>query len=334
MSVTRPTLLISRILQFKDISPLLILTDSIFQSAAPLLDHLASSARSAKFRVITINWRRESDVCTMTSPAARDTLPQVKDLDGILQEIGLLAGQASSKVLMVIPDLNDFLAQNAAHLSTFLSSLIQISPDTVSVCAIHHRDVPVPGYASHLPSPETLLQYLATTIIDVDSLEHVLLQRDAERRSRTSRVTLDLEGRDIFVPVGSNCDRLYLDLEHRRKSGRGNTESSVFDVRTGRILATGEVDGLEHRLERPAEVGIPEEHELGFKIGLSEKQQRDRDGVMLPHYVQIENGRGGVVEETKQDVAGTAAAGGGNIYYEPDSGDDFDAEDPDDDLML
>lgn len=378
MSVSRPTLLAARVLQFRDISPLLLITDSVFQSAAPLLDHVVANATSAGTRVLTINWRRGSDVCTMTRPADHG-LPQVKDIRDILKEIDTLLSSSSSsspsssstssqtpveargprkdRTLLAIPDLNDFLAQNAAHLPTFLSSLIGLAPGRVSLCAIYHTDIPLLNYPSHLPSPETLLGFLATTIIRVSSLTHVRLRREAERRARTSPVDLDLEGRDIFVPkVGVNDDALFLDLEHRRKSGRGVMESSVFDS-TGRLgqdsgggglggvatlLATADVLGLDDPAPDPADKAdggdrIPEEGELGFKIALSEKQKADRDTVVLPHYVQQEDGLGGVLVKDPDSLrlaTKERATGLGNIYYEPDSGDDFDAEDPDDDLML
>lgn len=340
MVVSRPSLLLSRILQFRDVSPLLVLTDSTFQSAYPLLQHFESSARSAKVEVIRIGWQKCSDVCTLSHGDDDDhTLPISKSIDKILQEIKSRT-TGIGKILLSIPDLNDFLASNAAHLSTFLSSLISIAPGKVSVCAIYHEDIPLLSYPSHLPTPEILLQYLATTIISVKSLPHVLLSRDAQRKSKTSKIDLDLEGRDIFAVLGSNDPMLFLELEHRRKSGRGVKESVVFSAASGTIQAASEVPGLNDDDDKTKQHGEThvDEDELGFKISLSDRQKAVRDGVVLPHFsAQIEIDGADAQEfqtgSTKPQSTG-GGGGGGNIYYEPDSGDDFDVEDPDDDLML
>lgn len=318
MSVSRPSLLISRILQFRDLSPLLVFTDSALQSAYPLLLHFEEAAKRAHLKVIKIGWNRtHNDVCTLHSTSAtQEGLPTSKTIDQILSEIrNLTAGR--DKILLSISDLNDFLGLSASHLSTFLSSLIAISPGRISICTIYHSDIPLVAYPSHLPTPEVLLNYLGTTIIRITgSLSHVLLSREADFKSRTSPIELDLEGRDIFVPLGSNQDNIVFVVEHRRKSGRGVSEECVFNGRDRTIVASTDVPGLHPAEQRTAEATIDEE-ELGFKISLSEKEKVDRDGVVLPHFR---------AQETE--------AREGNIYYEPDSGDDFDQEDPDDDLVL
>lgn len=151
---------------------------------------------------------------------------------------------------------------------------------------------------------------------------------------------MDLEGKDIFVPLGSNHASLYCEVEHRRKSGRGVKESLVYHTLTHSIQSSVEIPGLAQSKEeeerdaeerRKAALQNLEEEEIGFKIGLSEKQKADRDAYELPHFQAQQR------DTTKVDGIGGGGGGGDkemNIYYEPDSGDDFDLEDPDDDLML
>lgn len=321
MAVSRTTLLVNRILQFRDISPLIVLKDTVFQSANSLLSHFEECAKSAKLKLVRIGWRRDSDVCTMEGEA--DQLPKVKGVDQILREISHLTS-GKDRILLSIRDLNDFLASNAAHLPTFLSSLIAMAPGRICVCSIYHSDIPLVSYPTHLPTPDTLLTYLATTIISVQSLNHVLLNLDAQRRSRTSKIDLDLENRDIFTVLGSNDVISYLSLEHRRKSGRGVTETSLYNAQSHCILHTTDIKGLESSVEKETQEELGEDV-LGFKIDLSDRQKIDRDGVVLPHFSAQQ-------EATTDDHVKAQKAG--TIYYEPDSGDDFDAEDPDDDLLL
>lgn len=397
MSVTRPSLLLSRILGFRDLSPLIILKDSAFQSSHPVLQLFESSARTAKLKVIRIGWQSTSDVCTLT---AGPGIPQPRRIDQIIDDIRRLA-DGPQRTLLIIPDLNDFLLfsssssstssssaaastssssnapSNAGHLSAFLSSILSIRPGLMSVVCAYHTDIPTLNYPSHLPSPLTLLDYLGTTVIEVESMPHVLARRDAERKSRTSTVILDLEGRDIVLPLGSNASEVYLCIDHRRKSGRGVVESCCYDARSGTLVDVARVPGYSAPVSTPsAGVGagagantgvgarsstnptqvngssttgdVLDESGLSFKISLSDSQKAVRDGLVLPHF-KAQDGywhttpdrsseSGTAPSSVTHGDAGAAArgdgSGGGHIYYEPDSGDDFDDEDPDDDLIL
>lgn len=129
-----------------------------------------------------------------------------------------------------------------------------------------------------------------------------------------------------------------LDVEVRRKSGRGlrelfvlSSSSSVsknsggeggkLSVATARKAAEAAVCLLD---DHPAyvqagkidvkgipggEVGEGEEVETTFSLGLTEKQRRDREGVVLPYFDAQEGG-----------------GEGGRILYEMGREDDFDEE--------
>lgn len=88
--------------------------------------------------------------------------------------------------------------------------------DLVPPCVgLFHLDIP----DSSQPSRFSVLKFLADVVIYVESFDHHELRKQADLRSRTDEVTLDLEGRDIFMPLRSNGD-IYLRVERRRKSGR------------------------------------------------------------------------------------------------------------------
>jgi elongator complex protein 5 len=230
--------------------------------------------------------------------------------------------EGSGKVLISLHTLNDFVTSSAGHLATILSSLLAIHPGRVSVVALFHADIPLLGYPAHLPVPETLLSFLATTLVRVRSTTHVQLEREAAQRARTSIIDLDMEGKDIFLPkVGCQDTQVFLQVEHRRRSGRGVHERCVLDTATSTILAESDVPALQQTITSAKEEAKDSlETDIPFKLSLSEKEKQDREEVMLPHF-------------NMQDLPASEKQHG-HIYYEPDSGDDFDAEDPDDDLLL
>lgn len=210
-------------------------------------------------------------------------------------------------------------ATEAASLPALLSSFIT---PTASLLAVYHKDVPTlasntPDDA-YSPSTLTLLKYLATTIFTAHSLHHVLARKAARDRSHAEPVFGLQEGVEGGIQsLGANgADGIVLEMEHRRKSGRGvrewyclptSTEASSEHSRAAVIL-------LEHHPSyRPVENAVASDSdsrtESTFELGLTEKQRQDREGVVLP-YFDAQKGGGD----------------GGRILYDMGSEDDFDEE--------
>ena len=115
--------------------------------------------------------------------------------------------------------------------------------------------------------------------------------------------------------VGANDKRAcVVEMEHRRKSGRGveewfflpevNGSGGVVLLEDQELYRRsddreGRSDGVEARVELAT-----------FELGLTAKQRRDREGVVLP-YFDAQKGEGG---------------GGGRILYDMGVEDDFDEE--------
>ena len=59
-----------------------------------------------------------------------------------------------------------------------------------------------------------------------------------------------------------------------------------------------------------------------FKLGLTEKERRDREGVVLPYYDAQRRGRGDI----EGDAGESGIGEGGRIVYEMGVEDDFDEE--------
>jgi elongator complex protein 5 len=214
------------------------------------------------------------------------------------------------------------------NLPALLSSFI--SP-TISLTAVYHLDVSssingdrtVDAYS---PSPLTLLRYLATTMITVHSLHHILVAKAARERSHPEPVHGLEEGLDGIVQgLGANdTDGVVLELEYRRRSGRGvrawyvlplcTSEQKVGPVDSG--ISREQIILLEdHPAYRSnqtlAEDASPYDDPAGvtFELGLTQKQRADREGVVLP-YFDAQKGGGE----------------GGRILYDMGEDDDFDEE--------
>lgn len=230
---------------------------------------------------------------------------------------------------MIIFDcLNILLNQTTAQASlpAFLSSLIT---PTTSIVAGYHADVPVShDLSSYSPSPLTLLKYLATTVLFTHSLSHLVAAREARQRSLAEPLFGLAEDREgVVIGKGSNHVRgIVIEMEFRRKSGRAIHEVFFLphranDVKTGLLKGTS-VDKImllddlpQYKAAGGEELAPASEGNEGdgstFNLSLTEKQRRDREGIVLPYF-------------DAQKVGGVGE--GGRILYEMGVEDDFDEE--------
>ncbi len=226
--------------------------------------------------------------------------------------------------LLIIDTLNPLTHDLPTTLAPFLSTLL--SP-TTSLLATYHLDIPSSNLTSTLyaPSPLTLLKYLATTIFTTHSLSHVLARKAARDRSlREPTFGLAEENEGVIIGLGANDRRgVVFEMEFRRKSGRGVHE--LFFLPSPHTLSTAQTAQNRERIilleDHELYRRVPEEPGGGdvsgsgdmdttFNLGLTEKQRRDREGVVLP-YFDAQREEGGV---------------GGRILYDMGVEDDFDAE--------
>lgn len=189
----------------------------------------------------------------------------------------------------------------------------------------YHQDTPsLPSPLPYSPSPLSLLTYLATTVITLHSFAHILAQKAARDRSLAAPVfgleeELDgvLLGR-LDKPVGNDkAEGIVLEMEHRRKSGRGVLEwyilppSSQYPPHQAKEVVTLLDDNPLYRPPEPETGAEEEEPESTFELRLTDRQRREREGVVLPYFdAQHGNGPGE----------------GGRILYDMGEEDDFDEE--------
>ncbi|KAL9615964.1 MAG: hypothetical protein Q9160_009108 [Pyrenula sp. 1 TL-2023] len=158
-----------------------------------------------------------------------------------------------------------------------------------------------------------------------------------ERRSRERGGRGGWEGEG--AGKGGGDGGVVVEMEHRRRSGRGVGEwffvrTSALKRRKSKGMGKGEGEGAgvggrevvlldDHpafKKRNPAEVeedgGEKELEELTFDLGLTDRQRREREGVVLPYFdAQLKGGGDG-----------EGGGGGGRILYDMGVEDDFDEE--------
>ncbi len=180
------------------------------------------------------------------------------------------------------------------------------------------------------PSPLTLLRYLATTILTTLPLSHEIVRKTARDRSLaepTFGLAEGIEGVIAGVGANDNGNGMVVAMESRRKSGRSVREMfallspSSRRSRASRSTAEGFICLRDYSPYRASERSVVEHDqsqqqgddlESTFNLGLSQKQLRDREKVVLP-YFDAQQTEGGVGE-------------GGRILYQMGAEDDFDDE--------
>ncbi|KAL9632962.1 MAG: hypothetical protein Q9204_003588, partial [Flavoplaca sp. TL-2023a] len=252
-----------------------------------------------------------------------------------------------SETLLILNPLPHSLLQTP-NLPTYLLSLL--SP-TTSLFLIHHLDIPTPNHQQpYTPTPLLLLRYTATTIFTLSSFPQTLAKHLARHLARPEPLFGLEEGKEgVIVGLGANScaakgggreGGMVLEMEYRRKSGRVVEE--VFFLPSSPSSLSGTTPSSPppsaiQALERIKAITLLEDHpafaaptvtdisngeeirseDLGgtFKLGLTEKQRRDREGVVLPYY-----------DAQRGFEEGGEVGDGGRILYEMGEEDDFDEE--------
>ncbi|KAK3358998.1 Elongator complex protein 5 [Lasiosphaeria hispida] len=319
-------LLLQKLLNLRDTaSPLTLILDTLEQSAGPLVREFINRAKIGRSKVIFISF------ATVKKPHDADIFIKArgKPLAALAAEIAShcpptkTTNTPPQKYLLLLDALNP-LAPHSPLLPAFFSAIIT-SP-LVSLVATYHTDVPVPSPTapSYAPHPLTLLTHLATTVFRVSSLAHAVAIRRAHDRSVQEPEWGLREGREgVLVglrgDVSSHGGAVVVEMEMRRRSGRAVAERFVFTP-AGDGGGKGPGAGFSLLSDHPLFAaaaggsGDNEEDELvdsTFSLGLTEKQRRDREGVVLPYF------------DAQTEVGGGE---GGRILYEMGREDDFDEE--------
>jgi elongator complex protein 5 len=227
---------------------------------------------------------------------------------------------------VIIDSLNALASAAPQSLASFLSSIIT---PAVSIVATYHDDVPIVlprSFSEYEPHPLTVLCHLATAILRLSSLYQEIQRQKARNRSvQEPEWGLNEDREGLLVGLGDKGkDRnedstgVVILMELRRRSGRTVSEKFILSPKGAAAAAlTGKVCLLtDHPMfTTPTDSGETgegeEEPESTFNLGLTEKQRKDREGIVLPYF------------DAQTDIG---AGEGGRILYEMGREDDFDDE--------
>ncbi|KAF9168333.1 Elongator complex protein [Actinomortierella ambigua] len=200
-----------------------------------------------------------------------------------------------------------------------LRSVSSILTDTSRMIAIYHDDVPDADafhpdaskpYATHS------LAHIAHTQILVKNSERIRQEQDDVRNGVVARREFA-----YLTPFSNAWESVVCEVEHKRRSGKVARESSAYQLTspTGPLKVVnvwevaGEMPDIE-RLDLEESQTVDPTANLSFNLNLTEEQRKAKSETVLPYLKTQESS--------------------GAIYYEPDAGDDFDDDDPDDDLTI
>ncbi|KAJ5887661.1 hypothetical protein N7495_007702 [Penicillium taxi] len=334
---THNLLLISKLLSLRDTaSPLTLLLDSLEQPATTLLKEYIRRAKLSKVHITLISFEtlKQPDGVDAFISARRKTPADIIKEVSLAYQVPASVGVSKRRLIIIDainPLLNTRKTDPGFHLPSFLGSFIAPSSPSVpkaevSLVVTYHKDVPdIPVPNHYSPSPLSMLTYLATSVITLHSFSHILAQKAARDRSLAAPVfgleeELDgiLLGRlDKLVGTGA-VEGIVLELEHRRKSGRGVLEwyllppASRYSPQQVKEVVTLLDDNTLYNPPMLADNSPDdEEPKSTFEMGLTERQRREREGVVLP-YFDAQHGDG--------------PGEGGRILYDMGEEDDFDEE--------
>jgi elongator complex protein 5 len=341
---THNLLLISKLLNQRDhTSPFTLVFDSLEQPAKPLLREYLRRAKLGKSSSIFLAFE------TLKKPQACDNFITCWDKTPAQISQAVLqtwAATSGDRRCLIVIDSVSTLANLATkrsgdfNLTAFLSSILQSAhPDKTqsqkaSLVAVCHSDVPPSVTLPYTPNPTELMSYLATTIIRLHSIQTLLAQKEARERSVVApSFGLEQGAEGVVIGLVPSAKRLQpgdqgsvLELEHRRKSGRGVHEWYVLPEPAARRPAGTTTQGFREVVilldDHPLFQSIPSEAvpssedlpETTFELGLTDRQRQERNGVVLPYF-----------DAQKADSQG-GGGDGGRILYDMGVEDDFDDE--------
>ncbi|KAJ2412631.1 Elongator complex protein [Coemansia sp. RSA 2531] len=369
MSNSSAALSIRRIATYQQYSAsLVVLSDTARQSALPLQEALIRESIKRGLRIVAVCTERLFSADIMCSPniaaidwrtstttprptaAARTVADRFK---GLAQEIGrridtksegrTIEIRRANDVLVVFDSLEPMLQSSVSDTLVLLRNVrhkLDLSSKS-RILARFPRDVFTRNNKVSVPADSSCyiasdLCELADATIDVYSLSSLDTWMPGWYSNDQQQPFLSLR----------DCDsrRGVLRLEHKRQSGKVCFEVATFEI-SDQLLpefspvnsnsnpsasSIGPLSGPEARTAgntteptlaarppQPSSQSTDPAANLSFNLNLTDKQRRDKAGVALPY-----------LEARVADVSG------GEIIYQLDDEDDWDEDDPDDDLEI
>ncbi|GFP55475.1 elongator complex protein 5 [Trichoderma asperellum] len=280
-------LLLQRLLNLRDAaSPLTLLLDNLEQPARPVISELMTRAKLAKTKIIFLSF---------------STLRKLREADVFIKATG--------------KDLNAVSRELLSHYPAFQPAAVK--DKTVQI-------ILPKSFNEYEPHPFALLNHLATAILTLSNLQQEIERQKARNRSVVEPewgLKEDREGVLIGLTEKSKSEDqggVVINMELRRRSGRAVDEKFILMPTSAATTKAG-LGKLclltDHSMFKKPEADQgedgEEQPESTFNLGLTEKQRKDREGIVLPYF------------DAQTDIG---AGEGGRILYEMGREDDFDDE--------
>ncbi|KAM3535539.1 hypothetical protein MY4038_001224 [Beauveria bassiana] len=335
-------LLLQKLLNLRDgASPLTLLVDTLEQPATPVISEFITRAKLSKNKVILLSFatiRKPRDVDVVVKATGKDFKTIRKELLSHYPAADPAAAatrdRSISRAVVIIDSLNTMASAIPQALASFLSGVIT---PTASIIGVYHADVPVPlppTVSEYEPAPLIVLCHLATAILRLSSLEQEVARQRARDKALVEPEWGVNEGREGVLVGLKGKDRaareekggVVVEMELRRRSGRTVAETFVLarpegggQGTMGTLLLRSDYSAFKTEDSASGDGGGggggggegEGEPESTFNLGLTEKQRRDREGIVLPYF------------DAQTEVGG---GDGGRILYEMGREDDFDEE--------
>lgn len=346
------SLYLEQLLSNKKSSCFVLVKDTIRLSALPILTDIGKRALTEDKTLIVLLtetspsfWRQQfsplkqknifiidayTDPNGWNEPSTLENCVQVRDINNmeklILSPIIKKTMETPNCTLLI--DSLAPLAMISQHRTyQLVKALESLTTDAIRLIVGFHSDI---KYISKTGlNMQDSLDRLASVIIRLESLK--------ERTHFEAHAALTgFVPQDVFsyLTVTSNCVSKggIAHIEWRKKSGKVTYESNGFilDGEFLEVVPTSQLTGtVEETVDESQEDAMQLDPKmdptanLSFNLSLTDEQRKQKEDLVLP-YIKAQQFEVSMDEEKKT----------GLIYYDPDAADDFDDEDPDDDLDI
>ncbi|KAK4516367.1 uncharacterized protein ATC70_011338 [Mucor velutinosus] len=349
------TLALDQLLNNKKSSSFIFINDTIRLSALPILADIGKRALTDDKSLVVLltetsprAWRerfpvdKRNNICIIdcysdphgwdddVEKHADNNTIQVKNIKDMEKRIlsPIMKKVLESPNCTILVDSITPLAMISQHRAyQLVKALESLTTDAIRLAVGYHSDVKLVSKTGL--ALQDSLNRLASVIIKLEALkERTAFETQAALTGFVPQDTFS------YLTITSNCLTKggIAHIEWRKKSGKVQYESNGFIMQpdTGllQVVAANQLTLEKEEEPEPEAMEVDKKSDptanLSFNLSLTDEQRKTKENLVLP-FMKAQQLEVSVEEEKKNS---------GLIYYDPDAADDFDDEDPDDDLDI
>ncbi|CAO3638491.1 unnamed protein product [Mucor hiemalis] len=349
------SLCLEQLLTNKKSCSLVIINDTIKLSALPILTDVGKQALEENKNLIVVLtetspsfWKQQFHtdkvkdmfiIDAFSNPRGWDdsvtekdsNVLQVNDINNmeelILKPIMKKVMNTAANCTILMDSITPLALISQRRTYQLLKALESLTTDSIRLMVGYHSDIKLTSSTGL--NMQDSLKRLASVIIDLEAIKE-------KTHFETQAALTGFIPQDTFSYLTITSNSIVkggiANIEWRKKSGKVTYESNgfIFNHQTKRLevipksVIDNEKSITEEELTSATEsMQIDPTANLSFNLSLTEEQRKAKENLVLP-YLKAQQLEVSIDEEKKT----------GLIYYDPDAADDFDDEDPDDDLDI